>query len=254
MEWVQGPFDRNLRHSCPHLIVHVVTTPATDQGNEIIPELHQALADKDLLPREQFIDQGYSDSHELMRAHDVYEVDLVMPMRGDHSWQAHAAAGFALSDFHVDCESQQVTCPAGKTSNSWVLKQDKQGHPRYEVMFNSNACAPCPAREQCTQSKRHRRKLTLRPQHETALLHAARARQPTADFRTRYAVRAEKGTISQAVGAQEMRRSRYRGAHKTHLQHVATATAINIKRLVTWWTEVPFAKAKPSRFSAFMAA
>ncbi len=239
----------------PHLIVHVVTTPATDQDNEIVPELHQALADKDLLPREHLVDQGYSDSHELLRAHDVYGVDLVMPMRGDHSWQAQAAKGFALSDFHVDWEAQQVTCPEGKTSNSWVLKQDKQGHPRYEVMFNSSACAPCPAREQCTQSKRHRRKLTLCPQHESALLHAARTRQTTDDFRRRYAVRAGiEGTISQAAGAQEMRRSRYRGGRKIHLQHVATATAINIKRLVTWWNEVPFAQAKPSRFSALMTA
>jgi transposase len=239
----------------PHLIVHVMTTVATDQDNEIVSELHEVLADKALLPREHFVDQGYSDSHELMRAHDVYGVDLVMPMRGDHSWQAQAAKGFALSDFHVDWEAQQVTCPEGKTSNSWVLKQDKQGHPRYEVMFNTTSCTPCPARAWCTQSKRRRRKLTIRPQREAALLHAARARQTTDTFRTRYATRAGiEGTMAQAVVAQDMRWSRYRGKHKTHLQHVATATAINIKRLVNWWNDVPFAQAKRSRFSALMAA
>jgi transposase len=51
-----------------------------------------------------------------------------------------------------------------------------------------------------------------------------------------------------------MRCSRYRGEERTHLQHVATATAINIKRLVNWWNDVPFAKLKPSRFAALMAA
>jgi transposase len=238
----------------PHLVVHVVTTVATEQDNEIIPELHEALADKEMLPREHLVDQGYSDSHELMRAHDTYEIDLVMPMRGDYSWQAQAGEGFALNDFRVDWEAQKVTCPQGKISDSWVLKQDKQGHPRYEVMFNSSHCSPCPVRNRCTQSKRHRRKLTIRPQHESALLRAARVRQTTKDFRTRYAVRAGiEGTIAQAAVALEMRSSRYRGTHKTHLHHVATAAAINIKRLVNWWNDVPLAKVRPSRFSTLMA-
>lgn len=175
-------------------------------------------------------------------------------MRGDHSWQAQAATGFALRDFRIDWEAERAVCPEGKTSSSWVLKQDKQGHARYEVMFNSSDCAPCSARDRCTQSKRHRRKLTIRPQQESALLHAARARQTTDDFRARYATRAGiEGTISQTVVALEMRCSRYRGARKTHLQHVATATATNIKRLANWWNDVPFATMKPSRFSALMA-
>ena len=239
----------------PHLIVHVITTAATEQDNEVMADLHEALATKDVLPREHLVDQGYSDSHELMRAHDEYGVDLVMPMRGDHSWQAQAGEGFALSDFQIDWEAQQVTCPEGKTSNSWVLKHDKQGHPRYEVMFNSTNCAPCPVRERCTHSKRHRRKLTIRPAHEHAVLEAARARQHTDDFRSRYAARAGiEGTISQTVGALDMRRSRYRGEPKTHLQHIATAAATNIKRLVNWWNEIPVAKTKPTRFSVLMAA
>jgi hypothetical protein len=51
-----------------------------------------------------------------------------------------------------------------------------------------------------------------------------------------------------------MRRSRYRGLAKTHLQHIATAVAINIKRLDDWWNEVPFSQTKSSRFARLMAA
>jgi transposase len=50
-----------------------------------------------------------------------------------------------------------------------------------------------------------------------------------------------------------MRRSRYRGLAKTHLQHVATAVAINIKRLNDWWNDVPFSQTKPSCFARLMA-
>jgi transposase len=97
--------------------------------------------------------------------------------------------------------------------------------------------------------------LTIRPQHEATLLRAARVRQTTEEFRARYAVRAGiEGTIAQATVAVEMRSSRYRGMSKTHLHHVATAAAINIRRLVSWWNDAPLAKAKPSRFAALMAA
>lgn len=61
------------------------------------------------------------------------------------------------------------------------------------------------------------------------------------------------GTISQAVVALRMRHSRYRGLVKTHLQHVATAVVINIKRLNDWWNEVPLSQTKPSRFARLMA-
>jgi len=40
--------------------------------------------------------------------------------------------------------------------------------------------------------------------------------------------------LSQAVNALEMRRTRYRGLTKTHLQHVATAAAMNLVRVVNW--------------------
>jgi hypothetical protein len=62
------------------------------------------------------------------------------------------------------------------------------------------------------------------------------------------------GTISEAVVAREMRTSRYRGIQKTHLQHITTAAASNIKRLVNWWNDVPFSTTKRPRFSLLMTA
>jgi len=42
------------------------------------------------------------------------------------------------------------------------------------------------------------------------------------------------GTISQAVRSFGLRRSRYIGHAKTHLQHVATAAAMNLVRMTEW--------------------
>ena len=42
------------------------------------------------------------------------------------------------------------------------------------------------------------------------------------------------GTISQAVRGFGLRRSRYVGQAKTHLQHVATAAAMNLVRMTEW--------------------
>ena len=86
-------------------------------------------------------------------------------------------------------------------------------------------------------------------------LYAARHRQQTPEFREPYRKRAGmEGTLSQGVRRSEMRRSRYIGLARTHLQHLLTAAALNLMRAVAWLTEAPRAKTRPSRFAALLAA
>ena len=47
------------------------------------------------------------------------------------------------------------------------------------------------------------------------------------------------GTLSQEVGAFGLRKTRYRGLAKTGLQHVATASAMNLVRFQTYLQGVP---------------
>ena len=49
------------------------------------------------------------------------------------------------------------------------------------------------------------------------------------------------------------RRSRYRGMQKTHLQHLATAAAINLLRTVNWLREIPKHKTPVSQFARLAA-
>jgi len=70
-------------------------------------------------------------------------------------------------------------------------------------------------------------------------------------FKERYAKRAGiEGTISQATRSFDMRRSRYFGQSKTHLQHILTAIAINLSRFVNWINRVPRATTRTSVFAA----
>ncbi len=80
-------------------------------------------------------------------------------------------------------------------------------------------------------------------------MQAARLREQTPTFAKQYARREGiEATISQGVRAFGMRRSRYIGLEKTHLQHVGIAAAINLDRAVAW-REGDFPA--PTRISAF---
>lgn len=150
-EWVG--YKVHLTETCgaeePHLITHVITTVATEQDTEVVDELHAALAEKELAPGEHLVDMGYSDSYSLVNAIQKYGIEMVVPMRADHSWQQRAGQGYGLYQFHIDWEAEQATCPQGKTSASWVSGSDTKGNPRIEVMFNTSVCAPCQARLLC---------------------------------------------------------------------------------------------------------
>jgi transposase len=87
-------------------------------------------------------------------------------------------------------------------------------------------------------------------QHVYEAMQTARQRQTTQAFKDQYAKRAGiEGTMSQSTGAFGLRRSRYRGLAKTHLQHVVTAAAINVVRFFNWIMDKPCAKTRTSHFA-----
>ena len=61
------------------------------------------------------------------------------------------------------------------------------------------------------------------------------------------------GTLSQGIRAFGLRQARYLGEAKTHLQHLITATTIDVARLLDWLAEIPRCKTRTSRFAALAA-
>ena len=76
-----------------HLITHVETTLATDQDVAAPQPIHEALAQRDLLPDEHFMDAGYVDADLVVEAQRDYAMEIVGPITKDVSWQAREKTG-----------------------------------------------------------------------------------------------------------------------------------------------------------------
>jgi transposase len=235
----------------PHLIVHVETTPAPVADGDVTPAIHAALRGTDLLPGKHMADTAYVDAELLVDSRREYGVDLIGPTRPDYRWQSRAGEGFAASDFAIDWDRQRATCPEGRTSVSWSPAVDRGHNEVIKIKFSAKDCEVCPARDRCTEAKR--RSITVRPRDQYEALHAARSRETSEEYRAEYNRRAGiEGTISQGVRTCGLRRSRYIGEAKAHLQHVATATAINVTRISDWLAGRPREVTRTSAFTRVM--
>src|SRR5215217_657256 len=239
--------------SCTSPRLATTTTAAVHEAR-CTAAIHAALAGKGLVPAEHLVDAGYVDAELLVRSREDHGIDLVGPPRVNASWQAKAEGAYTIERFGVDWDAERVRCPQGKLSSAWSSQVDHAGMPYVSVMFRKADCGACPARSLCTRAKHRARHLKLQPRAEYEALKAARGRLATREGRRRYARRAGiEGTISQGVRAFGLRRSRYRGLARTHLQHVATAAAINLARLGDWFQALPRAATRISRFAALAA-
>lgn len=238
----------------PHLITNVETTPATTPDDNMAAVIHASLAPRDLLPQEHLVDKGYTDADMLVASQHEYGVAIVGPVADDPSWQARAGEGFDKAQFLVDWEHQVVTCPMGKQSISWLPNTYPKNGLVWEVRFARRDCTPCVHRSQCTKAKQEPRILGLQAREHHEALQAARQHQTTDGFRRQYAARAGiEGTHEQAIRRCGLRQSRYIGLAKTHLQHIITATAINVVRVAAWLEGTPRAKTRRSAFAALAA-
>ncbi len=220
----------------PNLITNVLTTAATIPDDMVLPAIHTSLAAKGLLPAEHLLDCGYTNADNLLTSQTKHGVRIIGPVADDPSWQARAGEGFAKANFTLDWERQIATCPLGKQSYSWLPNIDATKVGSFQVRFSRADCSPCPARARCTKAKVEPRILFLLSQREHEALQSARERQQTDAFREEYALRAGvESLMSQGMRAFELRKARYIGCARTHLQHILIAVAINIVRLVAWW-------------------
>jgi transposase len=239
----------------PHLVTQVTTTLAPAADVEHLAPIQDDLACKDLTPNQQLVDGGYVRGSNLVSSRQQHGIDLLGPIAEDHQWQAQAGNGFAAGHFRIDWEAHAVTCPQGQRSVRWCPTETARGRRMIHVAFAAADCTPCPVRAHCTRATALPRSLTLQPQAEHEAIQAARHRQQTAVFAADYARRAGiEGTLSQGVRAFELRTARYRGLAKTHLQHIATAAAINVQRATDWLDGQPRSTTRRSHLARLAPA
>ncbi|MFC4890644.1 transposase [Streptomyces beijiangensis] len=237
------------RSPWPNLVTNVITTDATVHDSAMLDPIHQALQRRGLLPGEHYLDSGYASAELIVGSLKKFGVALITPMLRDLSRQARANEGFATHDFRIDWQMQQAVCPTGQTSTTWSPCH-QAGVATTVVTFSTRDCGPCPQRPQCTTSQLGRRQLTLQPQEMHEALRDARARQKTEEWKHDYALRAGvEGTMHQATAVTGIRRARYHGLRKTHLDHIYSAVALNLIRLDTWWNGNPLDRTRTSHLA-----
>jgi len=241
--------------TAPHLLTHVHTTAATVHEAQCTTPIQQALIAKELPPREHFVDAASISAELLVDSRDDHGITLRGPTRPSQGWQMQVAGAYTIEQCTVDWERQQVRCPQGKWAASWHERVEQDGTPYIIASFSRQDCQACRARPLCTQAQQQGRRLRLPPQEQYEALAAARAWYASEEGSERYKQRAGvEGTLSQGVRAFGLRRTRYRGLPKTHLQHVAIAAAINVDRIVAWLDERPRTTTRISRFAALAPA
>ncbi|MEC4018296.1 IS1182 family transposase [Streptomyces sp. H27-D2] len=222
----------HVTESCDEGSVNVITDVATTvptADSTALPGIHARLKRRRLLPCEHLVDGGYVSVALLDSSTRDHRVELVGPVKPGNSWQRKRSTGFSREDFTIDFESRTVTCPTGKVSGNWYELPAMA--PYTVVRFNPAHCDPCPVRSSCT-SGRAPRTVNFLPRHLHELQTQNRADQHDPQWRRRYARRSGvEGTVNELVNGHQMRRCRYRGVAKAHVQHVFTAIAINIERL-----------------------
>jgi transposase len=232
----------------PHLITHVVTTTANLHEVNSTEAIHQALIDKGLPPGQHLVDSAYVDADLLVKSCEEHGIVMVGPTRKNPTWQARTEGAYDHYQFDIDWENERIRCPQGKYSKSWY-RFITGGKAFSKVLFRDEDCTPCQARHLCTKGAKKVFILSPRAQYEA--LREQRLIHASEEGKKLYNKRAGvEGTISQGVRAFGLRQTRYRGLAKTHLQHIATAVAINLDRLVAWFDEVPRGKTRTSRFAA----
>jgi transposase len=235
----------------PHLLTHVHTTSASRHEAQCTTPIQQALVDKDLAPGEHLVDAAYVSAEILATSQAEQGIIVHGPTRPSQGWQVHSEGAYTPDQFTIDWDRQHASCPQGQVSTVWKAYTDRAGKSYTHIRFSAHDCQECPARPLCVRTKTTGRRLQLPPQAHYEALQETRAWYASPEGKAAYKRRAGiEGTLSQGVRAFGLRRTRYGGLAKTHLQHVATAAAINVERIVAWLDERSLASTRLSRFAA----
>lgn len=212
----------------PHLITDIAMTSSVETDAVALEGIQVRLEARGLLPGEQLGDTAYISGPNLARS-QKRGIDLIGPVPRGQSPQARMPDGITQEQFRMDWEAHVAICPADQVSNKGI--QHSSGGTQFR--FRKAACETCPLRSRCCSGKGGRA-ITISPYHD--LLQTARARQETETFKAIYRQHrgGVEGCLSALVRGHGMRKKRYIGQAKGHLQATSTGVAVNLRRAARW--------------------
>lgn len=155
-------------------------------------------------------------------------VDVITPARDFNTTQ-----GFPSSAFELVEDGTRVRCPAGEVSGRGFRKPGQ--HNTKYFQFPGKLCEGCPLVSQChpTKTPGSRAGRRVSKNEYEAEYERARAKSKTSTYE---AIRKEHPAIerklNELVRHHRGRRARYWGRAKVTIQELATAFAVNVKRMV----------------------
>ena len=121
----------------PHLITHVATTAATTTDEAMTETIHAELEQTDLTPcqhlRGFWLYHGTDPGLEPATLRHSASLDPGVRMC---AWQANTDDGIDVSQFRLDWDQQQATCPQGHTSMSWTPAIDHRKNEVIKIKFS----------------------------------------------------------------------------------------------------------------------
>lgn len=231
-----------------NVITHVMTTPADVHDINATPIIQQELHAANLTPKNHIVDTAYINLELLVESKQKYNIDLIGHPKEGPTWRSKIEGGYTLDKFKLDWDNEQTICPEGKVSTCWSTT--KKNDDYITAVFSSKDCGSCPTKHLCIKGETVTRRTVNFPSKEKyEAKQALLSRLETDDGKALYDRRAGvEGTVSQGVRGTGLRKSRYRGLDKTHLQQVAGAAAMNIFRLAEWLDEGELARTRKSNF------
>ena len=137
------------------------------------------------------------------------------------------AGRYPKTDFYIDLDAREVTCPAGEITADATPSTDHKGRPGL-LLFDPAECATCPLRADCTTAAGGRSVFVGIHHYRIA---AARAAQEDPQIRALLRNRSKVERKIDHLQDLGMRKARYRGRRKTKHQGFLAATVANIGRL-----------------------
>jgi len=103
-------------------------------------------------------DKGFHTGSELKTAHEL-GVETIVAVPGVPSTSQAPDHAYNYEHFRYDKEADTYTCPQGHiltTNGSWYKQLSSSGSVSWFKQYKTKACRKCPARSQCTRSKKER--------------------------------------------------------------------------------------------------
>ncbi len=148
-------------------------------------------------------------------------IQLVAPENTSHNKEQ-----FPRNKFKLDTENNSLTCPAGKVTTKYYIKENTKNISYYFSVFQ---CRPCHLKKKCTKSLFR----SVFFHEDSAIQEEAIKYNNTEDYKEDMKMRSHiEPKQAEMKRFHGLSRAIYRGLERVNIQAIYTAIVVNLKRMV----------------------